>query len=110
MSLILAGKLTERNLIPTYVEELSRGGLREVSDDMEKVFMITEKYFSIQTASKGLRCIQIDTMVDRLIKFASLVLTFNNIVGNSDVMIDKIVEINTLSSILTLYLRVRAFY
>ena len=45
MSLILAGKLTERNLIPTYVEELSRGGLWEVSDDMEKVFYDYRKIF-----------------------------------------------------------------
>ena len=95
MSLIIAGKLTERNLIPTYAEELCRGGLWEVSDDMENVFMITEKYFSIQT-SKGLRCIQIDTMVGRLKKFAPLVLTFNNIVENIDLMIDKKVEIKPL--------------
>ena len=37
--------------------------------------MITEKYFSIQISSKGLRYIQIDTMVDMwLIKFAPLVI------------------------------------
>ena len=76
---------------------------------MEKVFMITEKYFSIKTSSIGLRTIPIDTFVDNLIKFPPLILTFHNVAGNSEITIEENMEIDTLSRILTLYLRVRAF-
>ena len=109
MSLILAAKTSEKKINLTYVEELSRGGLWEVSDEMEKVFMITEKYFSIKTSSIGLHTIPIDTFVDNLIKFPPLILTFHNVAGNSEITIEENVEIDTLSRILTLYLRVRAF-
>ena len=67
MALILAAKTSEKKINLTYVEELSRGGLWEVSHEMEKVFMITEKYFSIKTSSIGSRTIPIDTFVDNLI-------------------------------------------
>ena len=101
MALILAAKTSEKKINLTYVEELSRGSLWEVSHEMEKVFMITEKYFSIKTSSIGLRTIPIDT--------PPLILTFHNVAGNSEITIEENVEIDTLSRILTLYLRVRAF-
>ena len=109
MSLILAGKLTEKNIHPSFIDELSRGGLWEVPAEMEKVFTITERYFSILTAPKTLRTIKIDKFVESLAKFPPLLLTFNNISEKSEITVEKKVKMNTLFAILTLYLRVRAF-
>ena len=80
-----------------------------ITDDMEKVLTITEKYFCIQTAAKGLREISITKLVDNLIKFPPLSLTFHQLASDSNTTINEYVEINMLSSILTLYLRVRTF-
>ena len=71
------------------------------------ILTITEKFFCIQTAAKGLREISVTKLVDNWIKFPPLSLTFCQIPSDSNTTINEYVEINTLSSILTL--RVRPF-
>ena len=108
MAIILAAKSVERG--DTFTDQLSRdGGLWKASAEMERGFLIAEKYFCINTMSKGLRSIPVDLFVDTLIKFHPLMLTFRNIAGSCEMTIQESVIINTLSSILALYLRVGAF-
>ena len=107
--LLTAKSTNEDRPTETYVDKLSRGGLWVITQDMEKVFVLAEKYFCVQTATKGLRKIDTEKLVDNLINFPPLALTFNHIVSDSNTCIDKEIEVSTLSSILTLYLRVRSF-
>ena len=93
----------------SFIDDLSRGGLWKVSDEMEKIFLITEKYFCINTASKGLRSIPIDTYVDTLMKYSPLYLTYDNIAGSCEISIDDSIKTDILSKLLHLYLRVRSF-
>ena len=109
MEISLTIKSTEQSSTPTFVDELSRGGLWKITEGMQMVFLITEKYFSVQTAGKGLREISISTLVDNLIKFPPLSLTFHHMTSESNTAVNEGVEINLLPSILTLYLRVRTF-
>lgn len=94
----------------TFTDELSRdGALWKITDEVSKVFMITERYFCVHTAEKGLRNIPINNLVDNLISFPPLKLGFFDIASSNDVSIDDTVIINTLASIIRLYLRVRTF-
>ena len=76
---------------------------------MSRVFVITENNFCVNTAAKGLLIIPIDNFIDALIKFSPLKLTFSDIAASCDTKIDQVVIVNTLSMILELNLRVRAF-
>ena len=109
MEILLSIRSTEQRSIATFVDELSRGGLWKITEDMEKIFLITEKYFSVQTAETGIREISIPTLVDNLIKFPPLSLAFHHMVSECNTSVNEGVEINLLSSILTLFLRVRTF-
>ena len=109
MEILSTAKSTVQSPSPTYVEDLTRGGLWVITEDMQKVFIIAEKYFCVQTNAIGLREINIVKLVENLIKFPPLSLTFHNIVSDSNATVNEEVEINTLSSILTLYLRVHTF-
>ena len=79
-----------------FIDELSRGGLWKVSEDVERIFHITEKYFSMKTASKSLRYIPIDTYVDTLMDYPPLSLTFNNAVGSCEISVEESVKIDIL--------------
>ena len=52
----------------------------------------------------GLREININKFVDKLNNFSPLLMIFRHIVSDCDATINDQVEMNTLSSILTLYL------
>ena len=80
-----------------------------ITEEIQKVFIITEKYFCVQTAAVGLREINIDKLVDKLTNFSPLLTIFCHVVSDCDATINDQVKMNTLSSILTLYLRVRTF-
>ena len=108
MELLMLGKTSEKK--STFVEDLSRdGGLWSITDEMEKVFLITERYYSIQTASTGLREINIPKLVDNLLNFPPLFLTYEQMAMDHCATIDKKVIINTLASLLRLFLTVRTF-
>ena len=49
---------------------LDRGGLWYISEEMEKIFLIVEKYFSIQVMKQGLKKIKIGNITDKLVGFA----------------------------------------
>ena len=108
MALIMAGKSTEnRN---TYTDDLSRdGGLWTISEEMEKIFVISEKYFSVQTGGVGIREINIPSLVDKLIQFPPLILTFEQVAASHSSSMDRKIVINTLSALLQLFLRARTF-
>ena len=110
-SMVSAGRTLENR--GTFVDDLSRGddnqsGLWKISEDMERIFIITQKYFTVQTAEPGLRVINIPLLVDKLMKYPPLILTYEKMAADNDV-VDKTVIINVLSSILTLFLKVRVF-
>ena len=54
MEILLSIKSTEQSSTPTFVDELSRGGLWKITEGMQKVFLITEKYFSVTNCWKGI--------------------------------------------------------
>ena len=109
MQILLAGKAEENLMSSSFVENMSGGGLWIITEDIQKIFIITEKYFCVQTAVVGLREININKFVDKLNNFSPLLMIFRHIVSDCDATVNDQVEMNTLSSILTLYLRVRTF-
>ena len=54
MEILLSIKSSEQSSTPTFVDELSRGGLWKITEGMQKVFLITEKYFSVTNCWKGI--------------------------------------------------------
>ena len=109
MQILLAGKAEENLMSSSFVENMSRGGLWIITEDIQKIFIITEKYFCVQTAVVGLREININKFVDKLNNFSPLLMIFRHIVSDCNATVNDQVEMNTLSSILTPYLRVRTF-
>ena len=95
MEILLSIKSTEQSSTPAFVDELSRGGLWKITG-MQKVCLITEKYFLVQTAGKGLREISISTLVDNLIKFPPLSLTFHHMTSESNTAVNEGVEIKSI--------------
>ena len=84
-------------------------GLWMITEDNQKVFIITEKYFCVQIALLGLRVININKLVDKLTNFSPLLAIFHHIVSDCGATVNHHVKMNILSSILTLYLRVLIF-
>ena len=80
-----------------------------ITEDIQKVFMITEKYFCVQTAVVDLRETNINTLVDKLSNVSPLLTMCHHIISDCDAIVNEHIKMNTLSSILTLYLRVWTF-
>ena len=109
LSLLLCCK-TERNDGFELVSSLDRGGLWYISDHIQKVFVITEKYFCLQIKNNpSSTSINIRKMSLELAKLPFVEESFDMLVGKTEVEIDKETKKNLLFGIIKLYLQVRAF-
>ena len=91
------------------VAAVNRGGLWFITEDIQKIFMITERYFCVNTSSKYLTKIEIDNFVIKLANHYHIQELFGNIVKCIDMEIEESIQESTLTEIITYYLRVRAF-
>lgn len=107
MSLLLAGR-TDSNPNSKLVEALSRGGLWFIDGNIERIFVITEKYFCIKSMNHHNKITVFD-MVKNLMEFPQIQTIFKLVVDSSDIEISKEVSKSTLYGMLTLYIRVRSF-
>ena len=106
--IVLTGESDENRETSVVDLSLGGGGLWLVTEDIEKVFVIVQKYFAVQTADAGMRVINIPSLVDDLVKFPPLYLTYEQMGAEKNIT-DKKVIVNVLSSILHLFLKVRTF-
>ena len=90
------------------VGALSRGGLWYINENMERIFVIAEKYFCIKI-SNHMSKITVFDLVKNLLELPQVQSIFKLIVDSADVEISKEVAKSTLYGILTLYIRVRSF-
>ena len=109
LAILLAGKSVSPNPSLKLVSALSRGGLWEINDNVQKLFVICEKYFCIQTEKSGIRNIDIDCMTNILMQFTYIQDFFGLIVSAADTEPSKEIVKNMLFSIINLYLKVRSF-
>ena len=92
----------------SFVSDLSRGGLWEISDKMTTVLSVIEKYFCINVPNMK-RKMELEKMEDELMNFKPLRAMFHSMIDASGVSISENAECDTIASILALYLRVRTF-
>ena len=91
------------------VSSLNRGGLWQISLTVQKLFLLTEKYFRLKTRDEKQRIINTKQIVKELMNFSYVKEFFNEIVSQADLTASDEVIKSTLFSVLTLYVRVRAF-
>ena len=108
MALLLAGK-TETNSNAKIVDALSRGGLWCISTVMQRIFVISEKFFCIQTSASNIRKIDVFNIVKKLMEFPAVQNQFKVVVDSTAIKISKEVAKSTLYGILTLFIWVRSF-
>ena len=91
------------------VKALTRGGLWCVNEHVEKIFLISEKYFSIKTdVSK--RSIDIFSLVKSVMEYIPVKNVMESVIESiPDAQIEKEIVKITLYNMITLYMRVRAF-
>ena len=91
------------------VKALTRGGLWCVHEHVEKIFLISEKYFSIKTdVSK--RSIGIFSLVKSVMEYIPVKNVMESVIESiPDAQIEKEIVKITLYNMITLYMRVRAF-
>ena len=91
------------------VKALTRDGLWCVNEYVEKIFLISEKYFSIKTdVSK--RSIGIFSLVKSVMEYKPVKNAMESVIESiPDVQIKKEIVKTTLYNMITLYMRVRAF-
>ena len=102
MEILSSAKSTEENSISTFLIVLFRGGLWVITENMQKVFVITGKYFSVQSAAIGLHKLSTPTLVNNSITFPPLSLTLHHTVSDCNTSVNEGVEIKILWSIFTL--------
>ena len=88
---------------------LSRGGLWQISQPVQKLLLLTEKYFRLKTKDESQRCLHTKQIVKDLMDFSFIKEFFSEVVAKSDMSPSDEVCKSTLFSILTLYIRVRSF-
>ena len=108
MSLLLAGKSEGQNLNLKLVNALDRGGLWHINDDVQKLFVVCEKYFSYKTTGKSSK-ININAITHELTKCPFIKETFSSVVRNSELKPSEEAIDSTLYNIIRLYIQVRSF-
>lgn len=101
----------EKNQHKNYrlVNAINRGGLWVVSEDIQKIFMIAEKYFCVNTASKYLTKIKVENFVSKIQYHPYVQEVFSKIIDLVDKEIDQEIKDLSLAAIIKLYLNVRSF-
>ena len=108
MSLLEAGR--GQYAVGSFLDELNRGGLWQISPTSQKLFLLTEKYFRIKVSdNKKQRKINIEPLVFDLMKFSYIQDFLKEMCTQSDIPISAEIGQQVLKSVLTLYLQVRAF-
>ena len=106
--LVLAGKNESEIPNSNLIKALSRGGLWSITTQIQRLFVITEKYFLLQTHTQK-RSVQVSDIVNNLIKFMPIQETFKAVAISCDVEPTEEVRNNVLNALLTLYLRIGTF-
>ena len=101
LAILLAGRSVSPNPSLQLVSALSRGGLWEINDNVQKLFVICEKYFCIETEKSGIRNIDIDCMTNTLMQFTYIQDFFGLIVAADTEQRKEIVK-NMLFSIINI--------
>ena len=109
MSILSAGRSNIPNPNVKLVNALNRGGLWVIDDKVQKIFVIAEKYFCLQTGHFGLTHIDIPNIVETLMQFTYVKEFFQELVATASIKPSIDVAKNLLHSILVLYVKVRAF-
>ena len=87
---------------------LDRGGLWFIDESLQKIFVITEKYFNLKHSTL-VSSININQMVTDLVKFPFIIETFQTIVDKAELKSSGEIKKNLLHSLIKLYLQVRSF-
>ena len=82
------------------------GGLWAITDDIQKIFIVDEKCFSLQVEWKNIRYINAEDIVKSLVSFSYIKDFFKNRVIETELKPTSEVPKNTLQSILELLIRV----
>ena len=91
------------------IQSLDRGGLWGISNAIQKLFVLVEKYFRTKTVQTSLRSINIKNLVKELMNFSYVKDFYSEVLASTDITPTDEVAKSTLLTILTLYLRVRSF-
>ena len=91
------------------VNALNRGGLWVISNDAEKLFILFEKYFCVQTANKDLHKIDINMIIKNLLSYCYVQEFYQNILSSAQLKVNETIADDILYSIVKLYIQVRAF-
>lgn len=108
LSLLCAGKSTSKIQNTTLTSALSRGGLWEVSHDIEKILIIAEKHFNLKITINT-RKMEISAMACSVSKFTDVLELFKEVIENSEIPISSSVAKDTLFQIIYMYFKVRSF-
>ena len=108
MAILQAARSTVPNENTTLVEALSRGGLWSVNTNVQRIFVIAEKYFCIHTNEKQ-RFVNVFDMVKAVMEFSPVVENYKVVLTACDIEISKEVAKIVLYNMISLYMRVRAF-
>ena len=111
MSILLAGKTSNYDSLKNLklVSALNRGGLWAITEDIQKTFIVAEKYFSLQVERKNIRYINTENIVKNLMSFSYIKDFFQNLFIEAELKPNSEVSKNTLQSIRQLFIRVRSF-
>lgn len=109
MALLKAGKAKNEDTNSKLVEALSRGGLWKISDAVQKIFVLTEKIFCLETSKQNFRKINVFLIVKKLMEFPATQDFYKVVIENAEIEISNDVAKATLFGMLTLYVRIRSF-
>ena len=111
LSILEAGR-GEPNENFELINVLDRGGLWYITKDMEKILIVTEKFFCIQTVKLNLtKCshIPLNTYVSKITRLSQVNGWFEQLVSNVEISVNDIARKKCLYMILNLYLRIRSY-
>ena len=89
--------------------KLNRGGLWFITDDMQSIMVIAEKYFRKGTKLLQKHLIEFNLICQDTTKDATVQLKWENICRSSELRIDNHVKKDVLVSIIDLYVQIRSF-
>ena len=91
------------------MSKLNRGGLWFITDDMQSIMLIAEKYFRKGTMLLQKHLIEFNLICQDTTKDATVQLKQENICSSSELRIDNHVKKDVLASIIDLQVRIRSF-
>ena len=85
MALLSACRLTNTEMLQNQklVSALNRGALWAITQDMQKTFLVVEKYFAIRVEKNFIRKIPVDNIAFELKNFSYIKAFFNSIVSSA---------------------------